>query len=162
MPEVPLEFDEWYRCEHRRVLAAVALVTAPDAEAAEDATNHAFVKALERWDSVRQMEYPSAWVTRVALNSTYRTFRRRRRRIELQNSAEIEAVFQDKYSDLDLLQALGELTQRQRRAIVLRYFEDMPQAGVARDLGISPGTAAATLHQARRRIRTHLNGEKSA
>ena len=58
--------------------------------------------------------------------------------------------------DLDLWTALDALSFRQRKAIVLRYVEDLSQAEVAYELGIAPGTAAATLSQARGVLKAEL------
>lgn len=44
-------------------------------------------------------------------------------------------------------EALGRLTARQRSVLVLRYFEDLPEADVARLLGCSIGTVRSTTHR---------------
>ncbi|MDQ0759816.1 DNA-directed RNA polymerase specialized sigma24 family protein [Streptomyces canus] len=50
-------------------------------------------------------------------------------------------------------QALSRLTARQRTVLVLRYFEDMPEADVARLLGCSVGTVRSTTHRSPARLR---------
>ncbi len=152
-----VDFDHWYRSEYSRVLAAVAVVCGRESTRSEDATNDAFVKAFERWDSVNLMDSPTAWVTKVAINSARRSFRRARHHSELVNSQRLDEVFTDAYPDAELIAALRQLSYRQRRAVVLRYFDDLPQAEVAKELGIAAGTAAATLHQARNRLRSTLD-----
>ena len=62
------DFDSWYQSEHKCVLAAMTMLCGQDFARAEDATNDAFVKALEQWPRVREMESPGGWVTSVALN----------------------------------------------------------------------------------------------
>ena len=42
------DFEVWYRREHPRVLATCAALSG-DAAAAAEATDEAFVRALERW-----------------------------------------------------------------------------------------------------------------
>jgi RNA polymerase sigma factor (sigma-70 family) len=59
----------------------------------------------------------------------------------------------------ELWRALQRLPERQRAAVVLRYFEDLPEAQVAARLGVRPGTAKALLHQARRRLQIELTKE---
>ncbi len=154
--ERAMDFDRWYSCEYQRVLAVVAVVCNRRAASVEDATHDAFVKALERWDSVSVMDAPTGWVTKVAINSARRSFQRSRRREELTNSERIDNVFLDSHPDAALIAALGALSFRQRRAVVLHHVEGLSQAEVARDLDISPGTASATLHQARNRLRSAL------
>jgi len=151
-----LDFDDWYSSIHPRVLVAVSVVCGGDHARAEDATNDAFVKAFERWESVAQMESPVGWVTRVAINNAKRRLRRRARGVELLNTQRLETAALDQYEDIDLWDPLAALTARQREAIVLRYLDDLPQRSVAEELGIAPGTASATLSQARRLLREQL------
>lgn len=148
-------FDAWYRADYPRVLAA-ALIVCHDLPRAEDATNDAFVKAYERWDSVASMEAPTAWVAKVAVNNVKRGLRRRARHIELLNSQRSESRVVDDYWGPELRELLSVLTKRQRAAIVLRYVEHFSQAEVAEKLGVARGTASATLTQARSALRIEL------
>jgi len=146
-----IDFDVWYRREYSRVLAAVHVAQAADA------TDEAFVRALERWDDVLRMTSPTGWVIRVAANITKRSrWRSGKSRQLLTTHARAEGEF-DHYPDLDLWKELGALTSRQRLALALRYVEDLPQSVVAEVLGVAPGTAAATLHQARSQLRSNIS-----
>ena len=155
-----MDYDTWYRSEYLRVLAAVTVVCGASSGRVEDATTDAFVKALEKWDSVSVMDSPTGWVTRVAIYKARRSFRRAGRLSELLNAERLEAVFSDSYKNA----ALGKLSYRQRRAVVLHHVDGHTQAEVAKELDIAPGTASATLSQARRKLRVELepNGELSA
>lgn len=159
-PERAPDFDSWYRSEYPRVLAAVAVVCSTRSEQAEDATTDAFVKALEKWDTVSTMSSPTGWVTSVAINRAKRSFRRAKHHRTLLNSERISAVFDDTHPDSSLVDALSKLSYRQRRAIVLHHVEGLTQAEVADDLGIKAGTASATLHQARTRLRSTLDNQE--
>ena len=50
----------------------------------------------------------------------------------------------------------GELPQRQREAVVLRYVGDLTEAQTAPAMGVAPGTVAATLSSARRTLARRL------
>jgi len=154
-------FDEWYGECYPRVLVAVALVLGRDRGRAEDATNEAFVKAFEQWDTVSQMNSPNSWVTKVAINRARRMLRRTARGIALLHQERIETAAHDRHVDLDLWDASEALSFRQRKAIVLRYVEGLSQAEVASELGVAPGTAAATLSQARGVLRAELQKGES-
>lgn len=147
-------FDAWYQSEHKNVLAAVTMLCGQDYARAEDATNDAFVKALERWSSVREMEAPGGWVTRVALNKAKRSLRLRGRRIRQQHIASV--AVEDRHVDAELWRAVSELPARQRHALILRYIDDYSQKQIAAELDIAPGTAAATLSQARNKLRAEI------
>ena len=47
---------------------------------------------------------------------------------------------------------VADLPLRQRTAVVLRYAADLPEADIARIMGVRRGTVAATLTQARQRL----------
>ena len=149
-------FEDWYRDQHSSVLAAVAMFCVGDHTRAEDATNDAFVEAYEKWASVSQMDSPTGWVVRVAINRAKRGYRLRKRGIELLNTQRLNASSVDQQRDLDVLSSLAKLPNRQRAALVLRYIEDLPQADVAERMDIAVGTASATLNQARGNLRSEL------
>ena len=54
---------------------------------------------------------------------------------------------------LALAQALRQLTDKQRAVVVLRYYEDLPEAEVAQILGCTVGTVRSTTHRSLARLR---------
>jgi RNA polymerase sigma factor (sigma-70 family) len=56
----------------------------------------------------------------------------------------------------ELLQALGQLHERQRAVLVLRYFNDLTEAQVAEVLGCSPGTVKSSASRGIARLREAL------
>jgi len=156
------EFATWYESAYRSVLASVCLFTATQRDA-EEATQEAFTRALQRWPSVRQMDSPEGWTCRVAINLAKRGARRarlergyrsltRQRRLDMGGEAPS--------MDDELLVALLALPSRQRQAIVLRYFEDLSQKETAERMGVAPGTAAASLNHARHALKTKLREKR--
>jgi RNA polymerase sigma factor (sigma-70 family) len=55
-----------------------------------------------------------------------------------------------------LWQAVQDLPVRQRSVLVLRFYEDLPEAEVARLLGLSLGTVKSRCHRALARLRDQL------
>ena len=51
---------------------------------------------------------------------------------------------------------LAELPDRQREALVLRFFEDLSVEETAKAMGCAAGTVKATVHQALRSLRKRL------
>ena len=64
-------FDDWYRSEHSRLVAALLLITG-DLALATESVDEAFARALERWGRVRAMASPTGWTFRVAHNLSRR------------------------------------------------------------------------------------------
>jgi RNA polymerase sigma factor (sigma-70 family) len=156
--EPTLDFDDWYRHEHGR-LAASLVVVAGDVDAATDAVDEAFARALDRWDTVSTMASPVGWIYRVALN----VLRRRMRRASFERRSVRDDVppRTSEMPDPGVWDAVARLPRRQRTAIVLRYVADLPESDIAAAMGIARGTVAATLHAARTRLEQDLTPRTS-
>ena len=59
---------------------------------------------------------------------------------------------------VDLRRAADALPRRQRAAVTLHYYIDLPLAEVAEVMGCSLGTVKSTLHDARRALTERLGG----
>jgi RNA polymerase sigma-70 factor (ECF subfamily) len=151
----PLEFDDWYRTHAGRITAALVLL-AGNPDLGRDAAADAFVKALERWGRVRVMAEPEGWVYRVGINA----LRRRQRCATTERRVSAQVRVRDSVppveTDVDLLEAVAQLAERQREVIVLRYAFDLTQGEIAQRLAIAPGTVASTLTDARRQLAAQL------
>jgi RNA polymerase sigma-70 factor (ECF subfamily) len=149
-------FEGWYRREHPRLVACLA-VSLGDLSLAQEAADEAFVRALVRWEQVAHMEAPLAWTYTVAINAG----RRVRRRAGLERrllGRRREATVDIPAASADVWHAVLMLPPRQRSAIGLFYLLDLATPDVARIMRIAPGTVAATLHAARHRL-AQLLGE---
>ena len=152
------DFDAWYR-ELRPRLATALAAWCGDANVAADAVDEAFVRACERWERVRRLDAPAGWVWRTATNVARRTMRRHRieaRSLHRHAAGRATEVGGPGPEDLDLVDALRRLTERQRTVVVLHHVADLTHAEVGAALGIATGTVAATLHQAKARLAAHL------
>jgi len=144
-----LDFGDWYPGEHRRLYASM-LVIAGDADLAAEITDEALTRALQHWRRVRAMESPEGWTYRVAVNVMRRMQRRKRTERELHARARPADVVAAPAGEVwDLVRALPD---RQRIAVVLRYIADLTEPDVAEVMGVTRGTVASTLADARRAL----------
>lgn len=60
----------------------------------------------------------------------------------------------------ELLAALGRLSPKQRAALILHYYADLPVRDIAHAIGSSPATVRVHLSQGRKRLRGLLEGER--
>jgi DNA-directed RNA polymerase specialized sigma24 family protein len=51
---------------------------------------------------------------------------------------------------------LRALPERQRMAVVLRFYEDLPEAEIARLLGCRPGTVKSLIHRGLAKVREEV------
>jgi RNA polymerase sigma-70 factor (sigma-E family) len=109
---------------------------------AEDLVQEALARCLRRWRRVRA-DNPGAYVRRVMINAHVDRWRRWGAQVQLGEVPDIigEDAGIQRREDWDTLRAaLAKLPSRQRAVLVLRYFEDLPDASIAALLGLRPGT----------------------
>jgi RNA polymerase sigma-70 factor (ECF subfamily) len=159
--ETPIEFSEWYAAEYSRLVVLLALSTG-SREVGEDAAAEAFARAYEKWDRVRRMATPTGWTYTVGLNVARRKMRRAALERALLRRQKL-SEFTTSPPDLsELREAVEDLPDRQRTAVLLRYYADLPESEIAKVMKVSPGTIAKTLHVARKRLEARLISIESA
>jgi RNA polymerase sigma-70 factor (ECF subfamily) len=146
-------FDDFFVAERDRLFSALCLVT-HDRNEAEDLTQEAFVRVLERWDRVATMENPAGYLYRTAMN----TFRKRYRRALLAARRTLGTTPPpDPLDAIELqdeaIRALATLTERQRAAIVLVDLLGYRSDEVAKMLGVRPATVRKHVSLARAALR---------
>ena len=141
-------------------LSRTAFLLTGSRQAAEELLQDALVKTVARWRRVVEGGNPEAYIRQVMLNELRSRWRRRRRGVEhptaeLLDQAETRDLESDT-ADRDLLAAaLRKLAPRQRAVLYLRFYEDLPEAEVARQLGCSVGTVKSQAHDALARLREY-------
>lgn len=144
------DVDDLCRRLHPRLVGSLRLYLG-DRGLAEELAQDALVRLVERSASVTSMERPDAWAYRVAFNLARSRLRRlgaERRATAKAGPDPTEARTEDVAARVAVHRALALLPPRQRQAVVLRYFADLPLAEVAAAMSCRPGTVKAHLHQA--------------
>ena len=134
-----------------------------DEALAEDAIQETFLKAWQRIGSLRD-EDPGPWLTRIAMNESISTYRRRHRFQALtERFGRLGGGKREVSSEarLDLAHALDQLTAEQRAAVALRYYQDLSVEETARTLKVPVDTIKSRLKTALRRLR-ELTGSEEA
>lgn len=156
MASVPDDLAVFCRHEYPRLVGALSLYCG-DGYLAEELAQEALARACARWGRVSQMAAPGAWVHRVAINAAKSHWRRggvaRRARAQLADPEVGIHVDPDVASDVALREAVARLPERQRRALVLRYFADLSPAETAGVMGISAQAVRNLTHRAITQLR---------
>jgi len=142
----------------RHALVGALFLYCGDRASAEDLAQEALARAWERWDSI---EDPDRWVHRVAFNLARSRWRRRQREHRANSQVASRpsiATHQpgDEPSAATVRDAVTALPDRQRQAVVLRFFLDLPVAEIATVMDCAEGTVKATLHQATQALAKRL------
>jgi RNA polymerase sigma-70 factor (sigma-E family) len=126
-----------------------------DRHTAEDAAQAALVRTYAAWSRVRRDD-AFAYARRVLVNYLTDRWRRRLREYPTDDLPE-SSVSPDPADEVALRHwltgALATLTVRERAVVVMRYLFDLPEATVARDLGITVGTVKSTSSRALAKLR---------
>ncbi|MEU6557228.1 SigE family RNA polymerase sigma factor [Streptomyces sp. NPDC046915] len=155
--EAEERFREFVANRSSALLKTAVLLTGGDRHAGEDLLQNALVKAAGRW---QRIDEPEAYVRQILYRQQISRWRLkwRRREVSVAEPPETSAT-QDASNAAELRlvlrAALSRLTDRQRTVLVLRYFEDLPEADVAALLGCSVGTVRSTTHRSLARLRVH-------
>ena len=154
------DFDQFVAAHVDGLLRTAYLIVWDEGEA-EDLVQECLLKVARGWRRVRRMEQPQAYARRILVNLALDGARgRAQRRGELERGAPASLGAADPLPALEaraeLLQALGQLNERQRAVLVLRYFNDLTEAQVADVLGCSPGTVKSSASRGLARLREAL------
>ena len=120
-------------------------------ELAEDIVHDAFAACAGRWST---LEVPEAYLRRAVTNQARRAARQagrdRDKTARLGRTVPLSAGLPELDETWALLCALPE---RQRMALVLRFYEDLSEAEIARLLECRPGTVKSLIHRGLAKVR---------
>jgi RNA polymerase sigma-70 factor (sigma-E family) len=156
-PTTEQEFRVFVRDRSTALLRLAFLLTGGDEHAAEDLLQSALTRTIDRW---ARIENPEAYVRQAMYHLQVSRWRLKwpRREVQLAQVPDLpEGEVRDGADAVELRlvvqAALRMLTPRQRAVLVLRFFEDLPEAEVASILGIGVGTVRSTTHRSLARLR---------
>lgn len=154
MDELTHAIERIYRERYAGFRNALATVTGSQ-ESARDAVQEGFARALRERATFRGEGRLEAWIFRIALRTALES-RRNGRELALEDVA--DPALPEPEHDPALTAAVRALPPRRRLVVFLRYFADLSYEEIAFVCGISEGTVAAALNQARAALLLELEG----
>jgi RNA polymerase sigma-70 factor (ECF subfamily) len=149
----------------RRVFLLIYRIVGNVADA-QDLTQEAFIKALQRQDQLKETDKAAHWLSRIASNTAI-DFLRRNGKV---NFCEIDSLVEPLTEPTDspeqavirsehrahLEEGLNVLTERERTALLLRDVEGLPAEVVAEQMNCSKATVRSHIANARIKYRRFL------
>lgn len=136
-----------YRSDHDRLWRSLVAYCG-DPDVAAEAEAEAFSQAIGRGDELTD---PRAWIWRSAFRIAAGLLADRVRQIDLHDdTTQLDAPL------VDFLSLLGELSDQQRAAVVLRYAGGLRPMEIAEVLETSSGTIRVQLHRAHAHLRQRM------
>lgn len=146
--------------EHTPALLRTAYLLTGNAPAAEELVQDTFVRLYPKWDKVQAADVPIAYVRRAMTNGYINHQRRAARR---------EYAYEDVPERMDDRDVLGQLAdrdqiwaglrtlpERQRAALVLRFFEDLSDEESAAALDCRVGTVRSLISRGLSALREQM------
>jgi RNA polymerase sigma-70 factor (sigma-E family) len=160
-------FEDFVLARSGSLLRTALLLTGQNRAEAEDLLQMALERAYRHWTRVQATSEPERYVRRIIANASADRWRRLARRPEQPLPPGDAGLFTPDLSaqvaDRDfLLRALAQLPPRQRAVMVLRYFDDLPEAEIADVLGCSVGTVKSHTARALARLREAAEPQAAA
>ena len=150
----------------RRVFLLIYRIVGNVADA-QDLTQEAFIKALQRQDQLKDLDKAAHWLSRIASNTAI-DFLRRSGRVSFSELDEMPEPWRclrwrvrsrwcsEPSAASTWNPGLDILTDRERTALLLRDVEDLPAEEVAERLNCSKATVRSHIANARVKLRKHF------
>jgi RNA polymerase sigma-70 factor (ECF subfamily) len=156
---------------HQKRIYRLAVHLLRDAAEAEDVTQDTFVRAYGALDRFDGRSEPFTWMYRIAVNLSLNTIRSRKasRKATSPDDPRIESLLADRtvaadparlaadrQAALRLCEGMDRLSETLRTTLVLVAVDGLSHAEAAEILGCPEGTVAWRVHEARKKLRVHL------
>jgi len=155
-------FERLYR-EHAGRVYGLCLRMTRDAQLAEDCTQDTFINAWRALSRFETRSSLSTWLHRIAVNVSLAKRRKSTPLAESTSEDEERPVadwtLETPVEVAEIEDAIGELPDGARDALVLHALYGYSHGEAAQMLGIAEGTCKAQLHRARKLLRERLGVE---
>jgi RNA polymerase sigma-70 factor (sigma-E family) len=152
------DFREFFAQHYERLCRLGFLLTGDSAQA-EELAQDALVRTWRRWRLVRKPDNPETYARKVLVNRHRSLLRRALIEARYRHHDRPNEGYSDEHRDdaIVLWAATRRLPLRQQAVLVLRYYEDLSEAEIARVLGIPVGTVKTLARRGLARLRRSLD-----
>ncbi|MBY0223217.1 MULTISPECIES: sigma-70 family RNA polymerase sigma factor [Sporosarcina] len=143
--------------QEKEKLYRIAFTYVKNETDALDIVQETIYKAYTSISSLKEPAYFSTWLTRILINSSLDFIRKNNKVIPIeQESLERIESHQTAFSEdkLDLLNAIDQLEEKYKTAVLLRFYQDLSVKQIAKILECPEGTVKTNLHRAINKLRT--------
>ena len=150
------QFSHVFRT-HYPGLCRLAYLIVGDGAVAEDVVQEAFLRTFAGVHRLREPAQLHLYLRRAVINASRSKLRRRgiehRANVLFQAGARDGRRWDDECdTTVAVVEAVRRLPERQRAAVLLRYYLDLPEVEIAETLGTRVGTVKSQLAKARRNL----------
>ncbi|HVE64869.1 MAG TPA: SigE family RNA polymerase sigma factor [Mycobacteriales bacterium] len=146
---------------HYRSLVRLAALLLDDVGSSEEVVQDAFIAMHIGWRRLRDPDKALAYLRRSVVNGARSRLRHRQVVAKhapavVPDAASAEHYAIDRAERAAVVAALHRLPDRQREALVLRFYGDLSESEIARAMGVSNGAVKSHVHRGLAALSRHL------
>ncbi|MDT8324272.1 MAG: sigma-70 family RNA polymerase sigma factor [Bacteroidota bacterium] len=158
-------FAELYRRRHLEIYRFILNFLHGDEDMAADIFQETFIKVHDNAHTLRESGTVRSWMYTIARNTCLNILKRQGRQVRLdeqhENMEDSDALLPDEIYERDTLhaaldEAITQLPDNQREAVLLREFEGFSYAEIAQATDTNVGVVRQRLWRAKQSLRTML------
>lgn len=149
---------EKFIIENREAHYRLAYSYVRNKETALDIVQESILKALNSIDRLEEINYLKTWFYRIIINTSI-DFIRKNQRVTVMEDDVLSIhlpQLEDEMTDIDLQEAINQLSPKYKTLIILRFFEDLKIDEIAEITGQNINTVKTRLYSALKKLRIEV------
>lgn len=131
-----MNYDKYYRLAYSYVHNEADAV---------DIVQEAAYKAILKSGSLKSAAFADTWIYRIVINEAY--FLLRKKKAVFSEIKENDIIQEDRYKDIDLINAIEELNMEDKTVVILRYYEEKKLEEIAEIMDMNLSTVKSRLYR---------------
>lgn len=145
---------------HSERLYRTAYLYTGNREDALDIVQETSCKAFLAIGQLKNEQYFLTWLTRILIHCAYVVLKKRKKEMPVEKLVELSTNSNGMVAEnIDLMEAITQLKEQHRTAIILFYYHDLAISEIARMIDIPENTVKTYLQRGRKELKTRLGGE---
>ncbi|MEO4054741.1 sigma-70 family RNA polymerase sigma factor [Solibacillus sp. CAU 1738] len=143
-------------------LYRIAYVYVQNEDDAVDIFQQSVIRAYEALPKLKERKYFSTWITRIVINCS-KTYISKQMHTQLTEPQDFDLYAANEHAanveeGIDLWQALAQLEEKYKTALLLRFYQDYSVREIAYILDLPEGTVKTNIRRGLQRLRQLLKG----
>lgn len=140
--------------ENMKSMYRVAFSILKTEEEISDAISSTTIIVFEKIHTLKNAEFFKTWLIRILINECNKIHRQNKKIVYLDNYNQTDLVYNDKYDDFGVRQAIKKLDEDLKTIVILYYFEEFSIKEISEIQKIPEGTVKSRLSRARKKLET--------
>ncbi|WPK13499.1 sigma-70 family RNA polymerase sigma factor [Lysinibacillus louembei] len=122
-----------------------------------DVVQETVTKAYASINSVKEQQYFSTWLMKILINTALEHLRKNSKIVLMHEEQKEQGKTYNHDERIDLLHAIGQLDEKYKTVILLKYYQDLSTKEIAELLDYPEGTVKTNVHRGLQQLKKSLN-----